>query len=152
MLYAGWSRSPGQNRMFGHSPHRHDSYMPTFLCLADSPLLTEKTKHPQSCPKLQIAIVFSLFLFLFILSVWFMFLCKHCPERYNALSARGLIQHQKKCQAFLKHEADANQRRKATAASNKARRAKLKDRKARLPVGSAALGVSFFVIINKHRG
>jgi hypothetical protein len=91
---------------------------------------------------MRIAILFSSTLFLFILSVRFMFLCKHCPERFSALSARGLTQHQRKCQAFLKHEAEANQRRKTTAASDMARRTKLKDRKARL--GSAAQGVSFF--------
>jgi len=77
-----------------------------------------------------------------------MFPCKHCAERFAALSARGLTQHHKKCQAFLKHEAEANQRRKTTVASNKIRRTKLRaqvkleDRRARL--GSAALGVSFF--------
>ena len=79
-----------------------------------------------------------------------MFPCKHCAERFTALSARGLTQHHRKCQAFLKHEAEANQRRKTTVASNKIRRTKLQarvklqveDRKVRL--GSAALGVSFF--------
>ena len=75
-----------------------------------------------------------------------MFPCKHCPERFTALSARGLTQHHRKCQAFLKHEAEANQRRKTTVASNKIRRTKLRvtleDRKACL--GSAAPGVSFF--------
>jgi hypothetical protein len=75
-----------------------------------------------------------------------MFPCKHCPERFTALSARGLTQHHRKCQAFLKHEAEANQRRKAIVASNKVRRTKLRVRlevrKARL--GSALPGVSFF--------
>jgi hypothetical protein len=77
-----------------------------------------------------------------------MFPCKYCPERFTALSARGLTQHHRKCQAFLKHEAEANQLRKTTVASNKIRqtklraRAKVEDSKARL--GSAALGVSFF--------
>jgi hypothetical protein len=75
-----------------------------------------------------------------------MFPCKYCPERYAALSARGLTQHHRKCQAFLKHEAKANQRRKTTVASNKARRTKLRvkldDRKVRL--GSGAPGVSIF--------
>ena len=77
-----------------------------------------------------------------------MFPCKYCAERFTALSARGLTQHHRKCQAFLKHEAEANQRRKTTVASNKIRRTKLrarvklKDRKALL--GSAPLGVSFF--------
>jgi hypothetical protein len=75
-----------------------------------------------------------------------MFLCKHCPERFTALSARGLTQHHRKCQAFLKHEAEVNQRRRVTVASNNdkrtKRRAKLEDRKARL--SSAAPGVSFF--------
>jgi len=79
-----------------------------------------------------------------------MFPCKHCPERFTALSARGLTQHHRKCQAFLKHEAQANQRRKTTVASKKVRRTKLRvkleDRKARL--GSAAPGVSFFWIID----
>jgi hypothetical protein len=81
-----------------------------------------------------------------------MFPCKHCAERFTALSARGLTQHHRKCEAFLKHEAEANQRRKTTVASNKIRRTKLRlrvrarvkleDRKARL--GSPALEVSFF--------
>src|SRR5258705_7432631 len=105
-------------------------------------------KHSRSRPKLQITIVLSLSLFLFAFSqsVWFMFPCKHCPERFGALSARGLTQHQRKCQAFLKHGAEANQRRKTTAASYKVRRTRLKDRKARL--GSAAPGVSFFFFKN----
>jgi len=78
-----------------------------------------------------------------------MFPCKYCAERFTALSARGLTQHHRKCQAFLKHEAEANQRRKTTVASKKIRqtklraRVKLDDRKARL--GSAAPGVSFFL-------
>jgi hypothetical protein len=77
-----------------------------------------------------------------------MFPCKYCAERFTALSARGLTQHHRKCPAFLKHEAEANQRRKTTVASSKIRRTKLraqvkvKDPKARL--GSAAIGVSFF--------
>jgi hypothetical protein len=74
-----------------------------------------------------------------------MFPCIHCPERFTALSARGLTQHHRKCQAFLNYEAQANQRRKTTA-SKKVRRTKLRvkleDRKARL--GSAVAGVSFF--------
>jgi hypothetical protein len=78
-----------------------------------------------------------------------MFPCRHCPERFTALSARGLTQHHRKCQAFLKHEAEANERRKATVASSKARQAKLRvkveDRKARS--GSTGRGVSFFFII-----
>ena len=75
-----------------------------------------------------------------------MFPCKHCPEQFTALSARGLTQHHRKCQAFLKHEAAINQHRKTTVASSKIRqtklRVKLKDHKAHL--GSAAPGVSFF--------
>ena len=79
-----------------------------------------------------------------------MFPCKFCAEKFTALSARGLTQHHRKCQAFLKHEAEANQRRKTTIVLNKIRRrklraraqVKLKDCKARL--GSAALGVSLF--------
>jgi hypothetical protein len=83
-----------------------------------------------------------------------MFPCKYCAERFVALSARGLTQHHRKCQAFLKHEAEVNQRRKTTVASNKIRRTKLRarvklgDRKSHL--GSAALGVSFFLIIDKY--
>ena len=38
-----------------------------------------------------------------------MFPCKYCAEQFTALSAKGLTQHRKKCQAFLKHEAKANQ-------------------------------------------
>jgi hypothetical protein len=82
-----------------------------------------------------------------------MFPCKYCVERFTALSARGLKQHHRKCQAFLKHEGEANQRRKTTVAASNLKkirrtklraqaRVKLEDRKARL--GSAALGVSFF--------
>ena len=77
-----------------------------------------------------------------------MFPCKYCAKQFTALSARGLTQHCRKCQAFLKHEAKANQRRKTTIASNKNRQTrlrtlvKLKDRKACL--GSATPGVSFF--------
>ena len=77
-----------------------------------------------------------------------MFPCKYCAEQFTALSARGLTQHHIKCQAFLKHEAKANQRQKTTVASNKNRRTKLRtlvkleDHKACL--GSATPGVSFF--------
>ena len=35
-----------------------------------------------------------------------MFPCKYCAERFTALSARGLTQHHRKYQAFLKHEAE----------------------------------------------
>jgi hypothetical protein len=83
-----------------------------------------------------------------------MFPCKYCAKRFTALSARGLTQHHRKCQAFLKYEAEANQRRKTTVASNKIRRkklqarVKLEDREARL--GSAALGVSFWIIDKCH--
>jgi hypothetical protein len=105
-------------------------------------------KHPRSRPKLRIAVVFLLSLILF--SVLFMFACKRCPDKFSAASAGGLRQHQKKCQAFLKREEDANQRRKATATSSKVKRAKLKDRKMRL--GSAAPGVSLFMTFNKYHG
>jgi len=104
-------------------------------------------KHPRSRPKLRIAIFFSLLL---TLSVLFMFACKHCPDRFRAVSSGGLSKHQKKCEAFLKCEDDANRRRKAIATSNKVRRAKLKDRKMRL--NSAAPGVNLLMIINKHHG
>ena len=50
-----------------------------------------------------------------------MFPCKYCAEWFTALFARGLTQHHRKCQAFLKHEAKANQCRKTTVASNKNR-------------------------------
>ena len=98
-------------------------------------------KHPRSRPKLRIGVIFSLLLVFFILSVSFMLPCKHCQTGFSALSVRGLTQHQKKCEAFLKHEAAANECRKATANSNKIRRTKLNERKARL--GSATPGVSF---------
>jgi len=77
-----------------------------------------------------------------------MFPCKYCAERFTALSARGLTQHHRKCQAFLKHEAEAIQRRKTTVTLNKSRqtklraRVKLEDRKARLGSQAAALEVS----------
>jgi hypothetical protein len=91
---------------------------------------------------MQTAVVFSLLLFLFILSVSFMFPCKHCQDGFSALSIGGLTRHQKKCQAFLKHEAAAIERRKATVISMKARRTKLKERKVCL--GSTAPEVTFF--------
>jgi hypothetical protein len=69
-----------------------------------------------------------------------MFPCKFCARGFSALSVGGLRRHEKKCQAFLKHEAEAYKRRKAIAASNKVRQATLKDRKARL--GRAAPRVS----------
>jgi hypothetical protein len=81
-----------------------------------------------------------------------MFACKHCPDGFSAVSARGLSQHQKKCEAFLKREDDANQRRKATAISNKVKRVKLKDRKMRLNSQAAAPVVSLFTIIDKYYG
>ena len=90
---------------------------------------------------------------LFILSVLSMFACKHCPDRFSAISARGLKHHQKRCEAFLIHEGDANQRRKATATSSKIKRAKLKDRRTQMRLNSAApgAGVSIFMIINKYK-
>jgi len=94
-------------------------------------------KQPRGRRKLQIAIVFSL-LFLFIL---FMHPCKDCQDGFSAITPKGLKLHQKKCQSFLKHEAAANERRKATAASKNVRRTRLKERKERL--GSAALRVRF---------
>ena len=104
----------------------------------DHILLLPMARRPQRHPKLQSSLVFSLLLFLFIL---FMFPCKDCQDGFHALSMKGLKIHQKKCQAFLNHEAVANERRKATAASKRVRQSKLKDRKMRL--GSAAPGVSF---------
>ena len=98
-------------------------------------------KHPRSRPKLRIGATFSLLLVLFSLLVSFMLPCKHCQTGFSALSSRGLTQHQKKCEAFLKHEAAANERRKVTANSNKIRRTKLNERKVRL--GTATPGVSF---------
>src|SRR6266704_4832304 len=98
-------------------------------------------KDPRSHRKLRIAIFF-LFFFVLFFKLWFMFPCKHCPGQFNALSSRGLTQHQRKCQAFLRHEAEANQRRKTIVSSNKVRRMKLKDCKARM--GSAP-EVSFFL-------
>jgi len=94
-------------------------------------------KQPRGRRKLQITIVFSL-LFLFIL---FMHPCKDCQDGFSAITPKGLKLHQKKCQSFLKHEAAANERRKATAASKNVRRTRLKERKERL--GSAALRVRF---------
>ena len=79
-----------------------------------------------------------------------MFACKHCSDGFRAASVGGLKKHHKKCEAFLKCEDDANQRRKATAISNKVKRAKLKDRNMRL--NSAAPGVSLFMIIDKYHG
>jgi hypothetical protein len=99
--------------------------------------------------KLQMTTVFSLRLF--FLLILFMHLCKDCQDGFSAITPKGLKLHQKKCQSFLKHEAGANERRKATAASKNVRRTKLKERKVRL--SSAALGVRFFqqsiiVIVN----
>jgi hypothetical protein len=94
-------------------------------------------KHPRGHPKLQIVIAFSL-LFLFIL---FMHLCKDCQDGFSAITLKGLKLHQRRCQSFLKHEAVANEHRKATAASKEVRQTKLKERKEHL--GSAALEVRF---------
>ena len=67
------------------------------------------------------------------------------------MSAKGLKQHQKKCQAHINQEAVANERRKATVASKNVRRAKLKERKERLgPLAGAVAAVSF-AISNKPR-
>jgi hypothetical protein len=81
-----------------------------------------------------------------------MFPCRHCPERFTALSARGLTQHHRKCQDFLKHEAKANERRKATVASNKARQIKLRVKvdNCNARWGSTAPGVSFFFHNHKY--
>lgn len=98
-------------------------------------------KYPRSHAKLQIAVVFLLVLFLFTLSISFMFPCKHCQEEFSALSAGGLMKHRKTCQAFQKHEAAAIERRKATATSKKVRRTQLKERKAHL--AAAVPEVSF---------
>ena len=98
-------------------------------------------KHPRSRPKLQIGVTFSLLLVLFSLLVSFMLPCKHCQPGFSALSSRGLMQHQKKCEAFLKHEAAANERRKVTTNSNKIRQTKLNECKVHL--GTATPGVSF---------
>ena len=79
-----------------------------------------------------------------------MFPCKDCPKRFRALSAGGLKLHQKKCQASLKRDAEANRRRKAIAALDKAKQEKLNSRKAHL--GSAAPGVGVFVITDQYYG
>lgn len=91
-------------------------------------------KPPRSRPKLQIAIIFSLLLWLFILLVSSMFPCsKGCPDGFSAKSAGGLKLHQSKCEAFLKRSMAANERRKATAtAAAKAKQLKLKGHKKRL--------------------
>src|SRR6266571_581315 len=104
-------------------------------------------KDPRSHRKLRIAIFF-LFFFVLFFKLLFMFPCKHCPGQFNALSSRGLTQHQRKCQAFLRHEAEANQWRKTTASSNKIRQAKLKDRK--VHTGFAPPEVSLF--FDKYHG
>lgn len=141
MPYVGWT----QNWMFrANLGHRHSPS--TFSSLAVSTLnhfpLSHMAKRARSRPKLRIAISF-LLLLLFALSAWPMFPCRHCPV--SAVSPRGLTQHQTKCQAFMKHEAEVNQRRKSAVASKKVRQAKLKGRMERL--GSAALGVSFFLFL-----
>lgn len=99
-------------------------------------------QRSQLLTKLTIIVFFVFPLFLLICS---MFPCKNCSEGFSALSARGLKQHQKKCQAYLNQEASANERRKANVTSKNIRRTKLKERKVRLgPLAAAALGVSFF--------
>ncbi len=100
-------------------------------------------RRPQRLKKLELVFVFLLPLLLFICS---MFPCKYCPEGFNAVSAKGLKQHQKKCQAHLNHDAAANERRKAAVTSKNVRRTKLKERKERLdPLAATAPGpgVSF---------
>ena len=78
------------------------------------------------------------------LSAWLMFPCRHCPV--STASPRGLTQHQTKCRAFMKYEAEVNRRRKSIVASKKVRQAKLKGRMERL--GSAAPGVSLFFVFD----
>ena len=98
-------------------------------------------RRPKSHTKLEI--VFFLVLPLFLL-ICLMFPCKNCQEGFSAVSAKGLKQHQKKCQAHMNQEAVANERRKATVASKNIRRAKLKERKERLgPLAAAVATVSF---------
>ena len=107
--------------------------------------------HPSSFSPFPVAYCLYLIRRASVLDIWsVMFPCKHCPEQFTALSARGLTQHHRKCQAFLNYEAQANRCRKTTVASKKVKRTKLKleDRKARL--GSAAAGVSFFWIVDKY--
>ena len=50
-----------------------------------------------------------------------MFPCKYCPELFTALSTKGLTQHHRKCPAYIRHEAEANQCQKTTVTSNKVR-------------------------------
>ena len=82
-------------------------------------------------------------LFFLLLLVYLMFPCKHCPEGFSAVSSKGLKLHQKKCPAYLNHEAAARSRRKATVESQRVKRTKLKERKVRsdLPVQ----GVSYLL-------
>lgn len=102
-------------------------------------------RRPQRHKKLGLVFVFLLPLLLLLL-IFSMFPCKYCQEGFSAVSAKGLKQHQKKCQAHLNHEAAANKRRKATVTSKNIRRTKLKERKERLGSLTAAApgpGVSF---------
>jgi hypothetical protein len=136
-LHSGLTVLP-EAPIFGHQYRWSDD--PTCVCLATAVVQVDShqwAKHPRGRPKLQIVIAFSL-LFLFIL---FMHLCKDCQGGFSAITPKGLKLHQRRCRSFLKHEAAANERRKATAASKEVRRTKLKERKERL--GSAALGVRF---------
>lgn len=98
-------------------------------------------RRPPSRTKLSIVVFFVLTLVL----ICFMFPCKNCHEEFRALSAKGLKQHQKRCQTYLTHESAANARRKATVASKNVRRTKLKERKVRVGSLPATAGpeVSF---------
>lgn len=105
----------------------------------------------QNHSKRQITVFFLLSSFLLI-CFQVMFPCKNCQEGFSALSAKGLKQHQNKCQDYLNHEAIANERRKATVASKNIRRTKLKERKERLgsTVAAPGKGVSLAIFNNSH--
>ena len=71
-----------------------------------------------------------------------MFPCKNCRDGFSALSAKGLKQHQKKCQSHMNYEAAANECRKAAITSKNIKQIKLKEHKERLRSPAAvALGV-----------
>lgn len=131
--------------MFGtHVLHPGASTFNSFLWL----LLLSMVKYHLSCAKLWfIPLICTLYFLLFVLFVSLMFPCKHCHDGFNALSTKGLKLHQKTCQAFIKHEAAANERRKANATSTKNKQITLKERKERLP--STTPGVSFLAIGKK---
>lgn len=89
--------------------------------------------------KHQLALFCGLALFVFLLVVKHMFPCKHCPKKFVVVSSRGLRQHQNKCDAYLRHEAEAAEHRRSASVLSKTKRSRLANRKARIHAHSEAV-------------